>query len=97
MTVATQEKMQELLKDFDAAMLVTRTNDGSLRARPMALAEVDDDGVLWFLTERGSAKVHEISAEHQVNVAMQSSSKFISISGRATPVEDRAKLRRDLE
>jgi len=92
MTVATHEKMQELLKDFDAAMLVTRSDEGSLRARPMALADVDDDGVLWFLTERGSAKVQEISEEHQVNVAMQSSNKFISISGTAAPVENRQKL-----
>src|SRR5689334_14244939 len=92
MTVATHVKMQELLKDFDAAMLVTRSDEGSLRARPMALADIDDDGALWFLTERGSAKVQEISEEHQVNVAMQSSNKFISISGTAAPVEDRQKL-----
>ncbi len=92
MTVATQDKLQTLLQDFDAAMLVTRTDEGQLRSRPMALADVDPDGTLWFLTQRDSGKISEIARDQHVNVAMQSSSKFVSLSGTATPVENRAKV-----
>jgi general stress protein 26 len=92
MTTAAPEKLQELLHDFDAAMLVTQTAAGGLRSRPMALAAVDPDGVLWFLTQRGSGKMHEIARDEQVNVAMQSKLKFVSISGTISPVENRAKV-----
>ena len=86
------DKLQELLADFDAAMLVTRTTAGVLRSRPMAVAEVEPTGVLWFITERDSGKLDEIAHDNHVNVAMQSSSKFVSLSGRAIVVEDGRKI-----
>lgn len=92
MTTTAANKLHDLLEDFDTAMLVTTTPDGRLRSRPMALADSDGDGTLWFLTERGSPKVAEITREEQVNVAMQSSQKFVSISGTARPVHDRHKI-----
>jgi general stress protein 26 len=92
MTTTALNKLHDLLEDFDTAMLVTTTPDGRLRSRPMALADMEPDGTLWFLTERGSPKVVEITREEQVNVAMQSSQKFVSISGIATPVINRKKI-----
>src|SRR6187399_1487294 len=92
MATATQDKLHELLEDFDLAMLVTRSDSGQLRSRPMAFAAVDPDGTLWFLTERNSGKIDEIACDHHVNVAMQSRMKFVSISGQAVPVNDRAKI-----
>jgi general stress protein 26 len=86
------EKLHDLIEGFDAAMLVTRTADGRLRSRPMALADVEENGTLWFLTQRGSGKMAEIARDEQVNVALQSSYKFVSISGTVTPLVDRAKI-----
>ena len=40
-TMDTHKKLIDLLKDFDTAMLVTRGDDRSLDARPMAVAQVD--------------------------------------------------------
>jgi general stress protein 26 len=87
-----QKKLHDLLTDFSAAMLVTRTTAGELRSRPMAVAAVEDDGVLWFMTQRHSGKLEEIAADSHVNVAMQSGTKFISVSGDAAAVEDRRKV-----
>ena len=86
------DKLQELLEDFHAAMLVTHTTDGQLRSRPMALADVDPDGTLWFLTQRDSGKMDEIAADNRASVTMQSTMKFVSLSGTVSPVEDRAKV-----
>ncbi len=86
------QKLDELLHEFDSAMLVTRCESGELRSRPMALAEVAADGSLWFMTERNSPKMGEMARDEHVNVAMQSKTKFVSISGHASPVEDRAKI-----
>ena len=88
----TQHKLIDLLSDFDTAMLVTRGDDGSLDARPMAVAQVEDDGRICFVTDRNSGKIADLMLDKEVAVTMQSSSKFVSLSGIASPVDDRAKL-----
>lgn len=92
MAPTPDNKLQELLQDFGIAMLVTRDSQGQLRSRPMAIVEVEQDGALWLLTDRNSGKLDEISQDSHVNVSAQSSSKFVSISGRATTVENRQKV-----
>src|SRR5262245_53601861 len=92
MATTEDKKLQELLGDFSHAMLVTRTTDGELRSRPMAVADIEPDGLMWFITERHSGKIGELAADNHVNVALQSRNKFISISGRATPLDDRRKV-----
>jgi general stress protein 26 len=88
----TDEKLLKLLREFDVAMLVTRSEDGSLRARPMAIAAVESDGTVWLVTDRHSGKMDEIGRDSQVSVTMQSSSKFVSLSGVAFHSEDRGKI-----
>jgi general stress protein 26 len=94
--MATQPdtKLRELLDEFGVGMLVTRTADGSLRARPMALAEAEPDGTLWFATDRHSGKVDELAADDHVAVTMQSNTRFVSLSGTAATVDDRERLAR---
>lgn len=94
MATLPNTKLRELLGEFGVAMLVTRTVDGSLRARPMALAEVEPNGTLWFATDRHSGKVDELEQDTHVAVTMQSNTKFVSLSGTAGVVDDRAKLSR---
>jgi general stress protein 26 len=91
MSTTPEDKFRELIDDFDAAMLVTRTPAGELRSRPMAVAEVEPSGTLWFMTQSDSGKMDEIADDDHVNVVMQSKLKFVSISGRVTPMKDRAK------
>lgn len=88
----TEAKLIDLLHDFDNAMLVTRGEQGQLAARPMAIAQVQEQGTLWFVTDRHSGKVDDMQANHHVAVVMQSDRKFVSISGSATMVDDRQKL-----
>lgn len=94
MTEPENVQLQKLLHDFDVAMLVTRSSNGQLRSRPMALATVEADGELWFVSDRHSAKIDEITANNQVNVAMQGNNKFVSVSGIASVVDDRARIAR---
>lgn len=92
MSIAAKDKMHELLREFDSAMLVTRTTDGQLRSRPMMLADVDANGCLWFITGTESGKMDEIEDEPHVNIAMQANRKYVSISGQAHAVDDRSKV-----
>lgn len=92
MNTSSIENFQNLLRDFKVAMLVTRTDRGEMRGRPMALADVGSDGNIVLVTGRNTAKVDEIAQDPHVNVTMQSSMKFISISGTASINDDRAKI-----
>ena len=82
-----------LLKKFGTAMLVTRAGEDQLRVRPMAIAQVEDQGDVWFVTSVDTAKVHEIEDESRVNLVCQNDhSAYLSLEGRARVVNDRAKL-----
>jgi general stress protein 26 len=94
MTTEPETKLHDLLADFGVAMLTTHSEDGEIRARPMAMAEVEPDGTLWFLTDRHSPKIAEIAKDSRVVVTMQSSLKYVSFSGIASAVEDRERVAR---
>ncbi len=88
------EKLQELTRDVHVVMLTTVDEDGSLHSRPMGAQPLGPDGVLWFFTETGTEKVDEVQREHEVNVAYSHpSDRWVSVSGTATLVHDRSKMR----
>jgi len=89
-----RERLKKLVSHFDTAMLVTHLQDGQLRSRPLAIAEKGQDGSLYFAISVDSAKVHEIEEDSHVNLSMQDKRRFVSVTGRARVVEDRAMVER---
>ncbi|MDQ6622778.1 MAG: pyridoxamine 5'-phosphate oxidase family protein [Verrucomicrobiota bacterium] len=90
------QKLREMIKDLDMCMLTTVDDDGSLRSRPMSNnGEVEFDGDLWFFTYGASHKVDEVKREERVNVSFASpeKSRYISMSGTAELVRDKAKIK----
>ncbi len=82
-----------LLKKFRTAILVTHTGEHGLHARPMAIADVEDNGRIWFISGADTAKVHEIEVDSQVHImAQDGDSAFVSLSGRASLIGDREKI-----
>lgn len=86
------ERFEELLQRFDQAMLVSVAEEGSLHARPMAIAE-SDGAVLRFATSNRSAKAAEIALRPGVAVVMQGNGAYLSISGAARLLDDRDRIR----
>lgn len=84
-----RDRLRELMAGFSTAMLVTRTGDGGMRARPLSIAESDDKRLLYFATAIDSPKVHELQADAHVAVVMQDSRRFVSVSGVAHVLQDR--------
>ena len=84
-------KLKALLKGARICMLTTRDDEGNLRSRPMAMQEKEVDGDLWFFTARHSPKMGEVQSDNRVNVSVVNGNAYISISGRATEVDDRKK------
>lgn len=83
------------MKGIKFAMLTTLDEDGSLHSRPMTTQEVEFDGDLWFFTKHHSPKVWEAGHHRQVNVSFSDLEKstFISASGSATLIQDKAKMK----
>ena len=92
MAEADETRLRRLLKKFRSGMLVTRNTRGEMRARPMTIAKMEDDGRLYFTTSIESGKVAEIVQSEQVAVSFQSRSVYVSLTGHARVVEDRRKI-----
>lgn len=88
------EKLNSLIKNIRFAMLTT-IDDGILRSRPMATQESDFDGTLWFFTSNKTHKTQEIQTDGRVNVSYSNpdDNAYVSVSGNATIVTDRDKIK----
>lgn len=89
-TAAKQERLYDVIKGFDNALLVTSAADGRCHARPMAVAEIREDGDIFFATSTTSPKIAEIAANPEVVVTFQGGARFAAVAGRAEMVRDRS-------
>ena len=92
------KKLGKLIADVQFAMMTTAEPDGSLRSRPMATHtdhNAEFDGTLWFFTKGESPKVDEVKQDQHVNLSFSSpeQSKYVSVSGTAMLVRDKAKAK----
>jgi general stress protein 26 len=88
------EKLGAMIKGIRFAMLTTVEPDGSLHSRPMTTQDIEFDGDLWFFTRADAPKVGETNQHHEVNVSFSDPghSKYVSASGAAILVRDRARI-----
>jgi general stress protein 26 len=89
------QKIAALIKKIDFGMLTTVDASGRLNSRPMSSnKKVEFDGDVWFFTYGDTPKVHEIETKPYVNVAFADpeSQTYVSLSGRAELVRDKAKI-----
>ncbi len=92
---ASLQKLREMVKEIDFCMLTTVKADGGLHSRPMSVnGEIEQNGDLWFFTYADSPKVAEVDHVEQVNVSFSAPGKqqYVSMSGKAHLVRDRAKM-----
>ena len=92
---AALTKLRELLAHFSIAFMVT-ISEGRAHARPLGVCGKPEefDGTLWFITDRRSHKVEEISDGANTTVTFQNDQRgaYAHMRGRATVVEDRQRL-----
>jgi general stress protein 26 len=91
-TAEAMGHLHEIISKFDTAMLITRRPGSEFHGRPMAIAQVDDDGALWFVTSIDAQKLIELSADPSALVCMQGSSRFATINGKVDVVRDPEKV-----
>ena len=88
-----QKELWERIEDVRVALMTSVEHDGSLRARPMWTQGDEFDGVLWFFASDDGPLADELSREARVCLAYGAPDKdlYVSVSGRAELIRDRAK------
>ena len=87
-----QQKLHDLLEEYDTVMLVTTRQDGRLNARPMHVARLDPNCDMWFLTH-GDDKVSELRANSAAQIVAQDEMRsWLSITGHVDILNDRARV-----
>ena len=88
------EKIREIAKDANICMFVTDLSSLPLAGRPMATQEVDEQGNIWFISDRNSDKNRHIEDDDQVQLFYSHTNnyEYLSIFGRAEIVDDRSKI-----
>jgi len=87
------KKIKDFVNDIKVCMFCTSVTDMPFRTRPMSTLEVDDEGNLWFFSAKSSDKNDEIKNDDTVQLIYSKNSDvhFLTITGKATIVEDQAK------
>jgi general stress protein 26 len=87
------EKIRDLAEEIKTCMFCTYKYD-KLQSRPMSVQEIDEDGNLWFLSDKKSNKNDEINLNPKVELFFaQPHDKFLSLHGHATILYDRSKIK----
>lgn len=89
-------QIAKMMRALDFCMFTTKTEDGSLRSRPMSNnGEVEFDGDVWFFSAADSRKIADIEADPFVELSFSDAKRFlfISMSGEASIVNDIEKKR----
>ena len=91
-----RDRIWSLIKDIKVAMMASWDRDNhEAHARPMMALQTDEfDGTLWFFTGKDSRKAQEVGSAHAalLTYADPKGQTYVSISGRAGLVEDRARI-----
>src|SRR4051794_30839413 len=74
------------------ATVTTRTEDGNLVSRPLAVLSRDFDGTVWFFTQDPSPKTADIANDPHVNIAYVDGASVVSLAGTATVDRDPARI-----
>jgi general stress protein 26 len=89
------DKLRTLVGNIKVAMLTTADEDGRLASRPLQTLEMDADCALWFFFSTAAKGIADAaSGGWQVNVtyADPQGQDYVSISGTARLVRDRARM-----
>ncbi|HQY20001.1 MAG TPA: pyridoxamine 5'-phosphate oxidase family protein [Ignavibacteria bacterium] len=87
------EKVKELAEEIDICMLCTYEN-GRMMARPMSTQKVDDEGNVWFLSDKSSDSNRQIENNNEVDLLYSKDYyKYLALHGSAEILFDKDKIK----
>jgi general stress protein 26 len=90
---AAVKKMRDLA-DKETCLFCTFGEDEGLRFRPMSTLEVDDNGHIWFFSDKNSDKDHEIEEYDKVYLLYSNPGKqhYLCVEGTAAVSRNQIKI-----
>src|SRR3954454_15128202 len=89
------KKIKTLAEKAQTCLFCTKIKTGKpFSTRPMSAQQVDDNGNIWFLSDKDSTKNMEIKDDENVQLLFSGSSHsdFLSIYGKAAILYDKQKI-----
>jgi general stress protein 26 len=88
-------ELKARIKPIRFAMFTTIDQHGHLVSRPMTAQDTDAEGNLWFYTATDTALWQDIAAHPEVNLSFAEPEQnvYVSVSGQAERVVDRARIK----
>jgi general stress protein 26 len=89
------KKLAKLILDIRVALLTTVDLDGHFHTRPVQTLQLEGLDTLWFFTDWGSPKVHELHQDVRVALGYADPHQhiYVAVSGSATLHRDPHKAR----
>ena len=93
-TTAGIARLWDKIKGIKFGMLTVIGEDGVLASRPLTTQQTEFSGVLWFFVSKHPSWLPSLQRDNRVNIsyAEPNDSLFVSVSGTASIVDDRAKI-----
>lgn len=91
-----KKKIKDLVDKASTCFFCTNIHSGQpFATRPMSVQELDDEGILWFLSASDSHKNAELATDPAVQLLFQGSdySDFLELYGNATISQDKQKIK----
>lgn len=87
-------RLTSLLREFEVAMMVSFSNNGTPHGRPMVIASLEQPLGIWFISRSASEKIKEIKERPDVFVSCQRDKDvYLTMYGKAVVVEKPDKVR----
>ncbi len=90
-----QAKIKELAESIDYTMMATALENQPFHVVPMSTKKVDENGNIWFLSNRTSTHNKNIEREGRAHLIYSDKGnfEFLSVFGRASIHTDRVKIK----
>lgn len=89
------KKIKQIVEDADICLFTTDLTKLPLKTRPMSTQQADDEGNLWFFSDKSSDKNEDIKNDDRVQLfySNKTSSEYLSLFGTATIIQDEEKAK----
>ncbi|AYN67607.1 general stress protein [Euzebyella marina] len=91
-----KDKLKELAEGIDIALMETNLIAKQTHMVPMSTKEVDEDGAIWFLSNKDSQHNQNLNIDNELQLiyAKPGDMEFMTIYGQASITSDKAVLKK---
>lgn len=87
-----EEIVRSIMESTNVATMTYIDDAGRIVATPMGVQKFDEPGTTYWITEKDTDKVTHLGQDPRVNIFFANREGYVSLSGTARVIDDRARL-----